>query len=320
MSLFRRELTSLPYPTSPDRTGGRVAPVQSAKSAMRQSVVWAAIHRKASLISAMPVDVFRRVEGVSLEVRKPEVLVSPWSYAEGQPETIAQFLYSSQVALESYGNSVGVIHGRDGTGLPRQIELIEPENVGFRVKRRRITEYRIHGEIVAPEHIWHERMYGAPVGLSPIAYAAMTLYGAEKAQEFAANWFGGDAIPNALLRNVAQTVSSEASDAIKARYRASIASGDLFVVGKDWTYDPIQAKAVESGFIEQMELSQADLCRFFGVPAAEVDVAVKSSTVNYANVQQANLQMLVKHLGPSVDRREDALGRCWRWTTRRGHA
>ena len=36
-------------------------------------------------------------------------------------------------------------------------------------------------------------------------------------------------------------------------------------------------------------------------------MAVKSSTINYANIQQANLQLLVKHLGPAVDRREDAL-------------
>lgn len=257
----------------------------------------------------MPVDVFRRVDGVAFEVGKPPVLVEPWQYADGQPETIAEWLYSSQRALEGYGNSVGVIHGRDSMGLPSSIELIEPEAVRFRVSRRRITEYRVHGEVVPPRNIWHERMYGGPVGLSPIAYAALTLYGAESAQRFAADWFGGDAIPGAILKNAERTVNDTAADAIKARFRAAIATGDLFVVGKDWEYDPIQAKAVETGFIEMMNVSDAALCRFFGVPAGEVDVPIQSSTLNYANIQQANLQLLVKHLGPAVAAREDALSR-----------
>jgi len=312
VSLFRgaqeRAWTTISGLPRADRTGQRVA-APSASAANRQSVVWAAIHRKASLLAAMPVDVFRRVEGVALEVAKPAVLVEPWQYADGQPETIAEWLYSSQRALEGYGNSVGVIHGRDGMGLPNSIELIEPEAVRFRVSRRRIVEYRIHGELVPARNIWHERMYGGPVGLSPIAFAALTLYGSEAAQRFAADWFGGDAIPGAILRNAERVVSDTAADAIKARFRSAIATGDLFVVGKDWEYDPIQAKAVETGFIEMMNISDAALCRFFGVPASEVDVPIESSTVDYANIQQANLQFLVKHLGPSVDAREDALSR-----------
>ena len=312
MSLFRRSETrawTISGTPRADRTGRRVSGPASADTANRQSVVWAAIHRKASLLSSMPVDVFRRVDGVAIEAPKPSVLVEPWHYAEGQPETIAEWIYSSQRALESHGNSVGLIHAWDGMGIPSQIELIEPEAVRFRVSRRRITEYRIHGEVVPARNIWHERMYGGPVGLSPIAYAALTLYGAEAAQRFAADWFGGDAIPGAILRNAEKTIDPTSSEAIKDRFRAAIATGDLFVVGKDWEYDPIQAKAVESGFIEMMNVSDAALCRFFGIPAGEVDVPVASSTINYANIQQANLQLLVKHLGPSVDAREDALSR-----------
>ena len=81
VSLFRRSLDSLPMPTSPrtDRTGQRITPAPSASSALRHSVVWAAIHRKASLISSMPVDVYRRRDGVAIETNKPPVLVSPWS-------------------------------------------------------------------------------------------------------------------------------------------------------------------------------------------------------------------------------------------------
>ena len=233
--------TGLP---APDRTGRLRGVRASSDTANRQSVVWAAIHRKASLLSSMPVDVFRRVDGVALEVNKPAVLVEPWQYADGQPETIAEWLYSSQRALEGYGNSVGIIHARDALQLPTQIELIEPEAVRFTVRRRRIVKYTIYGEEVPARNIWHERMYGGPVGLSPIAYAALTLFGAEAAQKFAADWFGGDAIPNAVLRNSEKTVGADAAAAIKQRFRESVAAGDLFVTGKDWEYNPMQAVPV----------------------------------------------------------------------------
>ena len=313
MSLFRRSSEARSWPTSigprADRTGQRAGGAANASTANSQSVVWAAIHRKASLLASMPVDVFRRVDGVAIEVNKPAVLVEPWQYADGQPETIAEWLYSSQRALEGYGNSVGIIHARDALQLPTVIGLIEREAVRFTVRRRRIVKYTVYGEEVPARDIWHERMYGGPVGLSPIAYAALTLFGAEAAQKFAADWFGGDAIPNAVLRNSEKTVGADAAAAIKQRFRESVAAGDLFVTGKDWEYNPMQAKAVESGFVEMMNVSDAALCRFFGVPASEVDVPVQSSTINYANIQQANLQLLVKHLGPSVDAREDALSR-----------
>ena len=80
MSLFRRSearawtISGMPRA---DRTGRRVSGPASADTANRQSVVWAAIHRKASLLSSMPVDVFRRVDGVAIEAPKPSVLMEP---------------------------------------------------------------------------------------------------------------------------------------------------------------------------------------------------------------------------------------------------
>ena len=80
-------------------------------------------------------------------------------------------------------------------------------------------------------------------------------------------------------------------------------------MGKDWEYSAVAAKAAESEFIAQMKYTDVALTRFYGVPADLVDVHVDSATINYANITQRNLQLLVMNLGGAVKRREDALSR-----------
>ena len=80
MSLFRRaaNLSAIEQIIA-DRVGlGRsgVANV-SRPTAMRHSAVWAALRLRADLISTMPVDTFRKVDGVQVETPRPPVLVNP---------------------------------------------------------------------------------------------------------------------------------------------------------------------------------------------------------------------------------------------------
>jgi HK97 family phage portal protein len=162
---------------------------------------------------------------------------------------------------------------------------------------------------VPVENIWHERAFvtsGSPVGLSPLAYGVLALGGYLSAQQFAADWFSGSAIPAAALKNSAKVLSADQADAVKARFKESVATGDVFVTGSDWDYSMIGAKASESGFESMLKLSAQDICRFYGVPADLVDVESTSGSITYANVTQRNLQLLTLHLGPALIHRETA--------------
>jgi len=308
--LFRRDQLN-PTLTTPwmSRTGGRVR----ANQAMRHSVVWGAMHLRADLISLMPIDVFRDVDGVAVQQQKPAVLVSPWEVADSQPMSIGEWMYSTQMALDGHGNNVGIVHSRDGFGLPAMIEPVDPEAVSYRVKGSRIVEYRINGTVEKPENIWHERQHtiaGFPVGLSPITNAALALSSGMSAQQFALDWFEGGAVPKAILKNVEKKLDKAEAQAAKESFKATIQNGDVWTAGKDWEYNPIAAKASETSFIEQMQYTDVELCRFFGVPADLVDVATtNASAVTYASISQRNLQLMVLNLGGAVKRREDALTR-----------
>jgi HK97 family phage portal protein len=294
------------------RNGGGVA--VNNDTALRHSAVWACLRLRADLISTMPIDVYRRVQGVQVEMPKPPVLVSPGGQRVGAQE----WLYSTQVDLDRAGNAFGVISersgvpGPDGHALPARIDLVALSDVTVRAKGAQITKYIVAGTEYEPWEVWHERQYtvaGLPFGLSPIAYAAWSIEESLNAQQFARDWFGGGAIPIAELKNAAKKIDPVEAKIVKDRFKAAISTGDLFVTGNDWEYKPIQAVAEQSAFIEARQFGLTDIARFFGCPSDLIDAVVSTGHITYASITQRNLQFLTLHLGPAVARREDALTR-----------
>lgn len=291
-------------------TGIHVTP----DTAMRHSAVWACLRLRADLVSVMPVDVYRKVNGIQVEVAKPPVLVTPGGARVG----IKEWMYSSQVDLDRAGNVFGIITersgviGPDGRGLPARIDLVALGDVTIRATGSEITKFVIGGVEYEPWEIWHEKQYtvaGMPLGLSPVAYAAWTIEESLNAQQFARDWFAGGAVPMAELKNTAKTIDKPAAKVAKDEFRAAVSNGDLFVHGNDWEYKPIQAVASQSAFIEARQYGLSDIARFFGCPGDMIDAAVSGSSITYASITQRNLQFLIMHLGPAVGRREDAFTR-----------
>lgn len=311
MSLFSRR--AYPGQTAaelierrPETRSGTV-PVTN-ETALRHSAVWACLRLRANLVSTMPIDVYRRVNGVQIEVPKPPVLVNPG----GERVGMLEWLYSTQFDLDRAGNTFGLITARDGYGLPARIDLVPLAEVTVRIRKGELWKYKIGGTYYDPSEVWHERQYtvsGLHVGLSPVAYAAWAIGEYLSIQEFALDWFGGGAIPAAHLKNTAQTLTPAQADATKQRFKASVANGDVFVTGSDWEYSMLQAESAGGDWIEAKQFGVADVARFFDCPGDLIDAAVSSRSITYASITQKNLEFLVMHLGPTVVRREDALNR-----------
>lgn len=290
----------------PRRRGATRSHHVSTDEAMRNSVVWACVRLRADLISTSPIDCYRNVGGRAVEFPTPMVLKAPG----GADCDITEWLYSTQVDLDRFGNCFGIITARDGLGLPARIELLPGESVSVQTKAGRVTGYRVGSTVYDPSQIWHEKQFtvaGVPVGLSPLAAAALTLSTSLSAQQFAADWFAGSGVPASHLKNTEKTLNQKEAEAVKTRFTESVASGDVFVTGSDWDYHMLGAKASESSFIDAQHSTAADMCRFLGVPGDMVDVNEKTGSVTYANITQRNLQLLIMNLGPAVTRREKAL-------------
>lgn len=313
MSLFRRKTRGLgPWDTASDaipvrysRSGGHVAVTND--TALRHSAVWACLRLRANLVSTMPVDAYREVDGINLEISKPPVLVQPG----GERCDMQEWLYSSQMDLDRAGNVFGLITERSGTGLPARIDL-QPLSECTVIMRAGNLTYRFGNKEYTPDQVWHERQYtvsGCPIGLSPVAYAAWTIGEYLSIQEFATNWFGSGGMPKAQLRNTAKTVPFNDAVGIKAKFKTSVENGDIWVTGNDWEYKPLQTEEVGNAWIEAKNFGIADVARFFDVPGDLIDAAVQSGNITYASITQRNLQFLIMHLGPTLVRRELALSR-----------
>lgn len=284
------------------------------ETALRNSAVWACLRLRADLMSTFPIDVYRYVQGIQVEVPKPPVLVSPGGAEVG----IREWVYSTEFDLDRGGNCFGIITersgvvGPDGRGLPGRVDLVELGSVSVRGNGSTITKYVIGNTEYEPWEVWHEKQYtvsGCPLGLSPVAFAAWTIEETLSAQQFARDWFAGGAVPLAELKNTAKTVDKDAARIARENFRAAVDSSGLFVHGVDWEYKPIQAVASQSSFLEARQYGAQDIARFFGCPGDLIDAAVSGSSITYANMTQRNLQFLIMNLGPAVARREDAFSR-----------
>ncbi|MET9301776.1 phage portal protein [Micromonospora aurantiaca] len=309
MSLFRSRRAAAPAAGSviPPPSGFRSGPAASVsnETALRHSAVWACLRLRADLISTLPVDAYRRVDGVQVEVAKPPILLNPG----GERVGIQEFMYSTQVDLDRSGNCFGVITERNALGLPARIDLVQLGDVTVSAVGGELT-YRIGGDVYRPVDVWHEKQFtvaGLAVGLSPVAYAAWSIGAYLSAQDFALSWFGNSAIPAAELVNTAKTLNQKEALVAKTNYEAAVRGGGLFVHGNDWELKPMQAVASQTQYIEMMGHGIPDIARFFGCPADLIDSAAGGSSVTYANITQRNLQLLIMNLGPAIARREWAL-------------
>lgn len=277
------------------------------EKALRHSAVWACQRLRSDLISTMPMDVFRDIEGVAYEMPKPPILVAPggerWDYID--------WMAATQRDLDSTGNAIGLITEVNGAGLPARIDL---QLIGScaAVRKKGVLKYRIGGTLYDPTEVWHERQYvkaGLDVGLSPILNAAWSIGEYLSLQQYGLDWFAGGGVPKARMRNTAKRLTATDIVAAKQWYRDVVQNGDLLVTGTDWEYDMIQAETAGMEWLNGRQATHLDVARYFGVPADLIDAAVSGQSVTYANITQRNLQFLIMNLGPAIVRREKNLSK-----------
>ncbi|MDX8050410.1 phage portal protein [Lentzea sp. BCCO 10_0798] len=310
MSLYTR---SLPMPDAGQQIGERTHAratntVVTDETARRHSAVWACRRLRADLLSTMPVDVYRKIGDLQVEVPKPPVLLAPG----GAKVDMHEWLWMSQDDLDGNGNAVGIITAVDGLGLPARVELQDLSTVSVRGKGSDITKWKIEGKDYEPHEVWHERQYprsGNPLGMSPTMYAAWSINQYLSAQQFSLDWFSGGAIPAASLKNTAKTINPTQAGEIKKMYKATVSAGDVFVHGSDWELKALSATSADAAFLDMQNASIADIARYYGCPVDLIEAAVQSGSITYATISQRNLQLIIMNLGPVVVRREAGLSR-----------
>jgi len=288
--------------------GGFVNVNSKPDTAFQVPTVWACVNLIAGAISSMPLETFRRSlsdpSSVPQRLPDPSLIVRP-----DEDMTQSEWIYMLAVSLLSRGNGIGVI-GRDSNAYARTNHLLNPDAVKIKVDDSgRITYRYTHNDRLIPsENVWHVRgltMPGSVVGLSPISYAAATLGLDLSSRQFASGFFEGGGIPKAVLESDRQVNQSEAVT-IKDRVMATFRGREPLVLGLGLKYTQIQVKPEESQFLATQQANVAQICRYFGVPAAMVD-GPSGGGMQYSNTEQRALEFLTFTLGHWLRRIEDAV-------------
>ena len=268
---------------------------------------WSSVNLLASIVSTMPVDVFRG-NGPS------KAMVSPQPRLVGQPSfkvSRREWVYQAMMSLLLRGNAFGYVVERDSLQRPTVVEWLNPDDVEVsETSSLALPTYKVSGEPVAREDIVHMRAFlrpGSAVGMSPVEYHAESIGVGLAAQQFGAQWFGDGAHPTAIFKNTTQTIDPTKAQDIKARF-VSILRGkrEALVVGKDWDYQPLQVSANESQFIESMGYTDAQTARIYGPGIAEIlGYGSTGSTLTYSNRVDRSLDLLTYSVMPWVNKFED---------------
>lgn len=277
------------------------------EGAMRTSTVWMCVNKIALSMAVMrPLPYAGPVVGFGQATRLPP---GPMLTKPSSDRSMSGFTYSAWLSLMLRGNAYGIIVARDPLGLPAQIELQHPDQM----RVRKITqgpqagqyEYRLRNTVVDPSTVWHKAVFqmpGSRVGMSPIEYAARTTRTVQAAEQFGLQWFEDGGHPSGILTNTNKPeIKQEQAQGVKARFMAAVrGSREPVVLGDGWKYDQIQVKAEESQFLNTIQASAADICKFFLMKPQHAGIAQQGSAITYANIEDNMLDFLAFPMTPWI--------------------
>lgn len=247
--------------------------------------VWTAASLVASLLSTLPIHVYRGSGADRVTVDRADTVLGNPSAA------VDELAWFTQVVLSAVlrNNAVGVIVDRDRRGFPTQVEMIDPDAATVtRDGRYGPLRYRVDGQPVDADDVWHLRAMVLPgnvVGADTIELARQSISVGLAAAKYGAQFFAGGGHPSAILSTSAD-VNEAAAKTIKRRFLQSLRVGQPAILGKGMTYTPVQTTPEDAQLLDTRVEARTEAALYYRVPPEMVGGAVRGSAITYANVEQ----------------------------------
>lgn len=297
-------------PNSSTAQGYQQISLIKAESSLQKIAIWSSINLIASTTSNMPIDVFS-----GTGVQRRERPVPGWLQdIGGDGYGTADWIYSALVSLLLRGNIYAKPLARDPrTGQPTLLSMYHPDDItSWRDPKNGQMTWYVGGQPIPDDEMWHRRAYTLPgrvLGLSPVAYHAMTIGLGLTAEQFGVQFFADGAHPGGMLTYDGD-LSPEAARTAKDRFLAALrGTREPIVMGDGWKWQQIQIAPEESQFLATNAYTEGQCARIYGAGMAEIlgyDTTGKSLT--YANIESKNLHLLIYALDQWIVRIE-------RWLT-----
>ncbi len=294
----------LPLGASSD---GYIPNLAAAETSLQSVAVRSAADLIASLVSELPVDVYRGEGTDRVEVRTPGYLLDPGGEGYGLEDWVYQLVLAWLLRGNAYGD---VVTWSANGAYPTTVMWHYPDDVRGDDSSGRVR-WSVNGRDVPSSRMWHRRVNPVPgrvLGLSPIEFHAAQIGVTLSSTRYGQSWFRDSATPGGMLTNGETDLDAETAEIAKRRFIAATRGNrEPVVLGRGWDYKQIQVTPEESQFLETQGFSEAQCARIFGPGIAEILGYETGDSMTYANVVERRSDVLVFSLNKWVNRVERVL-------------
>lgn len=279
------------------------------KSALTLASVYAATSYIADAWASTPWAAYDERSGVPVRsARQPNLVVDPGVH--GLSLYSWRFQLASSLGL--WGNAYGLVVAVDGAGVPSKVQWLRPDRVDVEESVGRAPRYFHEGRELDPSVLIHVPWYVVPesvVGLSPIGLFRTQIETGIEAQRTGKNFYRRGAVPSAMLKNVAKSLTPEQASEAKRRFVASTSSNEPFVAGADWDYQAIPLPASDVNFIQASKMTANQIAAIYRVDPDLVGGESGGSTLKYTTLEMNELNFNTRTLRPFTERTESEFNR-----------
>lgn len=280
----------------------------SMKAALRVAPVYSATSLLADSISVMPVHGYTDAGGIKrrLDV-KPPLLANP------HPDpmfTVVEWLHQFVISYCLRGNAYGIITAVDARGYATKVGWLHPDAVDVD-ETSALPQYSYNGNQLDRASVVHIPGYtlpGSSVGISPIELFRSQLETAEAATRFGRKWFKNGSTPSGHLKYSESSLDDNQTARAKARFKASVADNDIFVSGKDWSWQALSVKPNEAQFLETIKATANTIASIYHVPPEEIGGEVANG-LTYSTLELNQIKFQIRAQMPIYTRLENHLNR-----------
>jgi HK97 family phage portal protein len=303
----QRALTgSAAIPKNSEGYGSESGVFVSEQTALQAVTVYACVKLLADNIASLPMDAYRKVDGLSVEVSPvPSVVRRPFSDL-----TVFEWLSQTVTSLALRGNAYLLVVARDTMEFATELMPLHPDLVQVRPDRDTGRPvYSVDGKTVPRADIVHIRRLAVPgalVGLSPIEQARQSIGLGLAAERYGARWFGQSADPSAVLSTDQELTGEQAErnmaawiDTHGGKRHPAMLSGGL-------KYQRISITPEESQFLETRKFQRGEIAQLFGIPPHMIG-DVDRSTSWGTGIEQQSIGWVRFHLRPWLTCIEQAM-------------
>lgn len=271
-----------------DITSGNTSAGLAVSQANAQSLVtvYTCVSFIADAIAALPVEVYRDVQGVRVETAKPRWLDRP-----NRERSWQEFAHEFVASLLLDGNAY-VLPILSGAGQTAEAYVLNPTAVQIQRNRTNgLPEYTVNGKPVSAQSLYHARAYPIPgelKGMSPVDACRETIGTGLALEKYAGRFFGGSSTPSGVIQ-APGNLSAEQAEVIKARWESfhrgvSRAHG-IAVLSGGAEYRPITIAPEAAQFLQSRNFTAAQIAALFKMPPELVGASLMGSGgITYANI------------------------------------